>query len=151
MDNPVKEISLAINLCAGASSADRQVSAFHKYFTPDASFLHPLCYVPARPDSRKRVIGIYLFYRAMVPETHFNVKHVAFDERIPGAEGHLFVELVQTPSLRLVSYLTGWRPNVPMHINFQVVKSNANEDDKTKTKWLISAQEDAVQPLVSDA
>ena len=148
MDDPIKDISRAINLCAGATSADDQVDAFHKYFSPNASFLHPLCYVPSRPNSRKRVIGIYLFYRAVIPETHFDVKYVAFDEKIPGVEGHLFVNLVQTPSLRIITPLTGWTPSVPMHINFHLIKSNANERHKAKTKWLVDAQEDAVQPLV---
>ena len=130
-----------------ASSADDQVDAFHKYFSPDASFIHPLCYVPSRPSSRKRVIGIYLFYRAVIPETHFDVKYVAIDEKIPGVEGHLFVNPIQTPSLRIITPLTGWKPSVLMHINFHLIKSNANECHKAKTKWLIDAQEDAVQPL----
>lgn len=60
MDNPLKEIVVAITACAGAANADAQVDAFNHYFTADASFLHPLCYVPPRPDSLQRVIGIYL-------------------------------------------------------------------------------------------
>jgi hypothetical protein len=148
MNDPVKDIKQAIDACAAAASADEQIDAFHKYFHPNASFIHPLCYIPQGPDSRKRVIGIFLFYRAVIPQTHFDLSYVAFDEKTPGKEGHLFVELVQTPTLRFVTFLTGFRPSVPMHIHFHVVKSSANESDETRTKWLIDDQEDVVQPLV---
>ncbi|MCJ1300872.1 hypothetical protein MMC08_003671 [Hypocenomyce scalaris] len=61
MEDPIRDIETAINLCAGAESADQQINAFEHYFTTDASFLHPMCYVPPGPDSRKRVIGIFLY------------------------------------------------------------------------------------------
>jgi hypothetical protein len=150
MDNPVKDIAAAIDACAAAPTADSQIDALLKYFTPNASFLHPACYVPPGLDSRKRVIGIFLFYRAMIPRTHFDIKYVAFDEKTRGEEGHLFVELVQTPTLRFVTFLTGWRPSVPMHIHFHVVKSTINDNGPggSEGKWLIDAQEDAIQPMV---
>ena len=60
MDDPLHGIPTAIAACAGAADPDAQVSAFNRYFTTDASFLHPLCYVPSGEDSLRRVIGIYL-------------------------------------------------------------------------------------------
>ena len=101
MENPLKEISTAINLCAGAASADEQIDAFQHYFTKDASFLHPLCYVPPGPDSRKRVIGIYLFYRSVAWKTSFEVQAVAMDEKTL----HLYVDLIQRPYIRLVPFV----------------------------------------------
>ncbi|KAI9742356.1 MAG: actin organization and endocytosis protein [Claussenomyces sp. TS43310] len=139
MESPIEEISTAIDLCAGAANADIQVSAFHKYFTEDASFLHPLCLVPSRPDSRKRLIGVYLFYRAVVPATHFDIQYIGFDEKTAD-EGHVWVDLHQTPQLRMVSWATGWVPRVPMHINFQLRRGGDG-------KWYISRQEDLIQPL----
>ena len=97
------------------------------------------------------MIGIFLFYRAVVPQTYFDIEYVAFDERTPGVEGHLFVELFQTPSFRVITWLTGWKPRIPMHIHFHLTKSNLNEEDKTKRKWLIDSQEDVIQPLVRDS
>jgi hypothetical protein len=129
MDNPVAEIPDVINLCAGADSADNQVTVFHRVFTRDASFLHPLCYVPLRPDPLKRVIGIFLLYRAVIPHAKFDIQAVSFDER----SEMLFVHLLWSPWIRLVSLVTlGWRPAVPMHIIFHL--------RKMKDKWCIDAQ-----------
>lgn len=173
MDDPAAEIGHAINACAGAPSADAQITAFLTYFHPEASFVHPLCYVPSRhassspqhknspsfrkdsafsllhhwyhSDSRSRIIGIYLFYRGAVPITSFEVNNVAFDEKFPGEKGHVFVELVQRPYLRGISWLFGgWTPAVEMHINFDVVKQSTEQDGK----WLIVKQEDVIQPMV---
>jgi hypothetical protein len=138
MNDPVAEIPTAINLCAGAGDADSQVSAFHKYFTPDASFLHPLCYVPSRPHSLQRVIGIFLFYRGVIPHARFDIQAVAFDAR----SGKLFVQLLQSPWIRGWSWIfCGWRPVVPIHIIFHLRRVNG--------KWYIDEEENTVQPMVS--
>jgi hypothetical protein len=138
MEDPIAEISTAIDLRAGSNSADAQVTAFYGYFTPDAGFLHPLCFVPSRTDSRKRVIGIFLFYRGVVLETWFEIQAIAFDER----NGRLLVDLLQSPYIRFVSYLFwGWRPVVTILIDFHL--------RKMKWKWYIDAKEDVVQPMVS--
>jgi len=105
MENPLEEISTAINLCAGAVSADAQIVAFQHYFTKDASFLHPLCFVPPGTDSRRRVIGIYLFYRSVCPKTSFEVQTTALDEKTL----HLYVDLIQRPHIRFVPFV----PAVP--------------------------------------
>lgn len=140
MDDPVAEITEAINRCAGASTADEQILAFHQHFLKHASFLHPLCYVPSRPDSRRHIIGIFMFYRSVVYETHFDVTHIAFDERPNGKEGKLFVDLLQTPKFRLWTTFTGFAPTIPMHIFFDV--------EKHEGKWWIVAEEDVIQPMV---
>lgn len=105
MEHPLKEISTAINRCAGAESADKQIDAFQHYFTKDASFLHPLCYVPSGYDSRRRVIGIYLFYRAVCWKTSFEVQTTALDDKTL----HLYVDLIQRPHIRFVPFV----PAVP--------------------------------------
>jgi hypothetical protein len=96
MDDPIKEISTATNLCAGAKDADTQVSAFHIYFTLDASFLHPLCFASSRPDWLKRVIGIFFFYRGLIPQAQFEMQAIAFNEK----SGKLFVDLLQMPWIK---------------------------------------------------
>lgn len=112
MQNPETEISTAINLCAGAPDADIQISAFHKYMDSDHSFLHPLCYVPPGPDSLKRVVGIFMFYRGIIWKTKFTVKTCAFDKRT----NNLYVDLTQEPCFRGIS----WAPAVPMHCHFKL-------------------------------
>ncbi|KAI9729188.1 MAG: hypothetical protein M1834_007095 [Cirrosporium novae-zelandiae] len=136
MNNPITEIVTAIDHCAGARNADEQVTAFHRYFTTDASFLHPLCYVPSGKDSRKRFIGIFLFYRSVISKATFDITSVAFNEE----KGMLYVDLIQMPSFRVVSWLLwGWTPKVPMHIIFHLRKEDG--------KWRIDSEEDVVQPL----
>lgn len=98
MEHPTREISTAINRCAGASSADFQINAFEHYFTRDATFLHPLCYVPKGEDSRRRIIGIYLFYRALIPKTSFEVQSTSLDEKTL----HLYVDLIPRPEMRVL-------------------------------------------------
>lgn len=135
MDNPTAEIATAINRCAGADTADNQITAFEHYFTTDSSFLHPLCYVPSGHDSRKRIIGIYLFYRGVVPNTSFEIQTTALDPKTL----HLYVDLIQRPEVRI------WRlfqvPTVPMHIHFQL--------RKVGDKYYIKSQEDLIQMRVS--
>ena len=146
MDNPLNEIRDAINLCAGASSPDVQVASIIHYFTPSASFIYPVVRISPSAASRKKIIRIYLFYRAAIPETCFEIQHAAFDEHEKGRTGHLFVKLVQRPYLRGVSWLCQWRPKVEMHIEFDLVKEKREGEDEEK--WRINRQEDLVQPLV---
>lgn len=134
MDDPTTEIPTAINRCAGALSPDAQITAFEHYFTPDSSFLHPLCYVPSGHDSRRRIIGIYLFYRGIIPKTSFEIQHVALDERTL----HLYVGLIQRPEVLLMR--TFFVPAVPMHIHFHLRKVGG--------KYYIDSQEDLIQARV---
>ena len=65
MQDPTKEISSVVTLITAAVSPDIQSAAFHKYFTSDAGFRHPLCSVSPAPDSRETLLGIYQY----VPRT----------------------------------------------------------------------------------
>lgn len=135
MDKPPAQIARAIDLCAGAATADSQITAFEHYFTPSASFLHPLCYVPSGPDSRRRIIGIYLFYRGLIPHTSFEIQHVAFDKQT----NHIYVGLIQRPEIWGLRAI--WVPEVPMHIHFHLREVGG--------RYYIDAQEDLVQARVS--
>ncbi|TGO32951.1 hypothetical protein BHYA_0277g00110 [Botrytis hyacinthi] len=76
MDNPKSQItSLVHTLCSGAPSA--QQKALQQYFTPDASFSHPLCSVPSFSSVRLPVVGevnsrwvlgcVYKWYKVLSP------------------------------------------------------------------------------------
>ena len=136
MDNPPAEIADAINACAAAANPDSQIEAFNNYFTPDASFIHPACYVPSAPDSLKRVIGIYIFYRIAIPHTAFTIQSVGWDED----SGKLFVDLIQHPWMRGTTWITGWRPTIEMHVHLWLRKNDEG-------KWRIYKQEDTIQPF----
>ncbi|QIW98128.1 hypothetical protein AMS68_003646 [Peltaster fructicola] len=132
MDNPEAEIMDAIDLVAAAESAETQLASIEKYFTPDASFLHPLCYVPSSAQSRARLAMIYQCYRGFIPRTSFKYNAVAWNEK----SGTLFVDLIQYPELRLLDWFVV--PAVPMRIYLHLRKEDS--------KWRIDRQEDLIQP-----
>lgn len=134
MNDPVSEIETAINHCAAATSADAQILAFSRYFLPDASFLHPFCYVGHGPDSRFRIVQVYMFYRAVIPRTSFQIQSVAFDAR----NLHLYVRLIQRPEIWGLSRFVV--PDLPMLIHFTL--------REVEGKYLIAEQEDNIQPRV---
>jgi hypothetical protein len=79
MENPVEEIAKVVEILAGAASPDTQAAAFERYFTPDASFSHPICRVSSSPQSRTYILGIYQWYRIMSPALEIHVNHVTYD------------------------------------------------------------------------
>ena len=135
MDNPEKEVADVIRVVAGATTPDSQIDAIEKYFTRDASFLHPLCFVAPGQDSRSRIILIYLFYRALIPRTNFEIQSVAWDRQA----GRVFIALIQKPQIRGLSWL--WVPDIPMRIHCTLRAGRGG-------KYLIEAQEDLIQPRV---
>ena len=136
MNDPPGEVEQAINAIAAAPDPDSQVKAIKHYFTEDASFVYPICYVPSAPNSISLIIAIYIFYRIAIPITAFTVTSIGWDE----SNGKLFVDLIQYPWMRGTTWLTGWRPAVEMHVHLWLRKG---EDDK----WRISKQEDTIQPF----
>lgn len=55
MENPRKEITGVVKGLCSAKDAGQQRDVIQRYFTPDASFDHPLCAVQSYPGVRIRV------------------------------------------------------------------------------------------------
>lgn len=75
MDNPVQEISGVVHkLTQGSPSEQEQI--IDTYFTPNASFTHPLCRTGSWEGSRNLIHAIYRWYKILSPEIELNVNSV---------------------------------------------------------------------------
>lgn len=82
MQNAANDIEAVIKtLCTG--SAREQDEALHKYFLPDAAFVHPLCWVPRFNNIAIPFFGtisslwlvqcIYRWYRVLFPNLEITI------------------------------------------------------------------------------
>ena len=75
MDDPVRDITgIITTLCTGPPSVQRQ--AVETYFTPTASFTHPLCRTGSFNGSRWFIAQIYRWYKIMSPRIDIKVDGV---------------------------------------------------------------------------
>lgn len=80
MEDPVAEIPRVIHtLCQAAPSKQRE--ALEKYFTPSASFSHPICRTGSFNGSRWLIWCIYRWYKVMSPRIELGVDSVAYDQQ----------------------------------------------------------------------
>ncbi|KAF3767593.1 hypothetical protein M406DRAFT_29134, partial [Cryphonectria parasitica EP155] len=151
------------SLCQG--TADEQRRTLDRYFTRDASFVHPFCAVPhfdgvrvpllgGRLSSRDVVRGIFQWYRMLSPRIDIEIDSVLHDE----ARDKIYLDIRQTFSVwfipmyhahvRLVTILDLVRDETPTR------SSRGNDDnDYEKEKdtpsgprqWKIAKQEDLYQ------
>lgn len=72
MEDPTAEVSNVIyKLTAGSPRLQQQT--LEKYFTPNASFLHPFCAVH---NSRSQILSIFKWYKVMSPEIKIKVNGI---------------------------------------------------------------------------
>ncbi|KAF8469055.1 hypothetical protein BDZ91DRAFT_792828 [Kalaharituber pfeilii] len=118
MEDPAKEVPAILHGLT-SSSISHQSHVIYKYFLPNASFQHPLAYVPsfalerrqhgnsgpascwtkAKVDSRLLMKGIYRWYRMLSPSINLRVHSVAWDKTPrDGTEKQsvLYVDCTQT-------------------------------------------------------
>ncbi|EMD35742.1 hypothetical protein CERSUDRAFT_52662 [Gelatoporia subvermispora B] len=107
MEDPAREIRTVIELLTAAVNPSIQSAALLRYFAPDASFRHPLAYVPSAPNSRAGILAIYRWYRIMSPHIKMDVTDVVYD----GAHDppRLFVKAEQVFHIR-------WNPFKPAKV-----------------------------------
>jgi hypothetical protein len=96
MQNPQQEIPHVIRTLANPASPVVQASAVEKYMTEDVGFRHPLFRVVSGPNSRKRVLGIYRWYKTISPRVEVKVGNVYWDK----ARNVVLVEVEQKMWLR---------------------------------------------------
>ncbi|RMZ83035.1 hypothetical protein DV738_g1418, partial [Chaetothyriales sp. CBS 135597] len=79
MEDPVNEIAGVIKtLCT--TPPHTQHAALAKYFTKNASFVHPVCRVDSFANSRWFIGEIYLWYKIMSPKIEIHSHSVAYDK-----------------------------------------------------------------------
>ncbi|MCJ1461732.1 hypothetical protein MMC07_000331 [Pseudocyphellaria aurata] len=141
MEDPVAEIPHVIHtLCQAAPSKQR--AALEKYFTPSASFTHPICRTGSFNGSRWLIWCIYRWYKVMSPRIEMGVDSVAFDQKnlILYVSCHQFFRIWALPifsaraSLVTVLHLV---PDRPEHFG--------RTREPTPVKYLIKAQNDLYQ------
>ncbi|GBE85807.1 hypothetical protein SCP_0803290 [Sparassis crispa] len=139
MEDPAKEVSQVVQLLTAAVSPEVQRAAVLRYYTPDASFRHPVCAVPpsTAPPSRNAVLGIYQWYRVISPRIDLTVRRVLLD---PAHPTHLFLQIEQLFHLR-------WSPlaPAPSHLTVHLTLRPVQEDGG-KTLYYIESQEDFYHP-----
>jgi len=93
MDDPVAEIApIILGLTTTPPATQRQT--LERYFTPNASFDHPLCYVDSffyPLESRRVLLSVYRWYKILSPVIELKVNSIAFDE----PHGRLYVDATQ--------------------------------------------------------
>ncbi|KAF5319214.1 hypothetical protein D9619_008726 [Psilocybe cf. subviscida] len=91
MENPAEEITAIVHKLTATDSPDVQKATIETYMLPTVSFRHPVCSVPAGPNSRYQLLGTYQWYRVLSPHIDINVESVVFDS----ATNLLYLEAVQ--------------------------------------------------------
>jgi len=131
MQHPGSEISTIVNLMCCAVNPEVQKQTILKYFTPNASFRHPICCVPSAPDSVHSILGIYQWYRILSPSIRLSVNRIVYDK----VQGQIFLEVSQEFHIRFSPF----RPAASRLITHL---SLVQKDDL----YYISSQEDFYHP-----
>ncbi|KAL2120677.1 hypothetical protein VTJ04DRAFT_4704 [Mycothermus thermophilus] len=109
MENPVRDIEHIVHVLA-QGTPDEQRTAIHRYYAPNASFMHPFCYVPPLKEhyvmwigsltSRDLIAAIFRWYKILSPSIDISVDSVAHDPET----NTLYLTISQTFSNRFVPY-----------------------------------------------
>ncbi|CEO59666.1 hypothetical protein PMG11_04334 [Penicillium brasilianum] len=140
MDNPVAEIRTVIRLLT-QSTPSLQEKALERFFTTNASFVHPFCRVPSFNGSRWWVIKIFQWYKIMSPRIEMEVHSVAFDED----HQKLYVHMSQLFSIWLVPFHVA---PVTLTTVLDLTTDAANSSAPANgdhTRYYITKQEDLYQ------
>ncbi|KAF7959357.1 hypothetical protein EAE96_000977 [Botrytis aclada] len=150
MDDPKSQIAAIIHtLCSGAPSAQQE--ALEEYFTPDASFSHPLCSVPSFSSVQLPVLGeansrwvlgcVYKWYKVLSPRVVVGVDEVEYNPETKT----LFLQLHQQFHL---FFLPFFYPTVYLTTILYLAPtkdSSENNSSASENKHLIKHQEDLYQ------
>lgn len=135
MQNPAQEVEYVVKALVEARDATEQAIALRTYYTPNASFDHPLCSVTSGKQSRDHgLLQIYQWLRCMSNST-IVVHSKAFDSQ----KNQLFLEATQTLRPTLAPFV-----GIPAKI-FVVLRLVKGNDGK----YYVLRQEDyyAIQEL----
>ncbi|KAG6003502.1 hypothetical protein E4U21_001993 [Claviceps maximensis] len=110
MEHPVREINSVITTLT-TGSPQQQQDTLMEYFLPNASFVHPFCYVPSfkrgrlaplfpNTDSRWILLCIYRWYRILSPNIDITVDSAVFDQKT----GQLYINVHQIFSIFFIPF-----------------------------------------------
>ncbi|KAJ5544463.1 hypothetical protein N7461_006767 [Penicillium sp. DV-2018c] len=140
MENPVAEIPTVIRLLT-QSPPSLQETVLERYFTNNASFVHPFCRVPSFKGSRWWIAKIFQWYKIMSPRIELMVHSIAFDEN----KLKLYVNMSQIFSIWVVPFhVAPVTLTSVLDLTYDSVKSDATTNGDHRA-YYISKQEDLYQ------
>ncbi|KAB8299137.1 hypothetical protein EYC80_001246 [Monilinia laxa] len=156
MDHPRTQIaSIIYALCSGSPSA--QKATLETYFTPDASFSHPLCSVPSFSSVELPVLGeidsrwvlwcVYRWYKVLSPRVRVGIDGIDYNSETQT----LFVQLHQVFHLFFVPFfaptvnLTTVLHLTPSQRSSSSSDTAGSSESRRRTRYLIKHQEDLYQ------
>ncbi|KAJ5083066.1 hypothetical protein N7532_012109 [Penicillium argentinense] len=140
MEHPVEEIPTVIRLLT-QSTPSLQEKALDRFFTRNASFVHPFCRVPSFEGSRWWVLKIFQWYKIMSPRIEMEIHSIAFDEK----SLKLYVHMSQIFSIWVVPFHVA---PVTLTTVLDLTTDASQSDERTngdRTLYYISKQEDLYQ------
>ncbi|KAJ5623625.1 hypothetical protein N7490_012230 [Penicillium lividum] len=135
MEHPVEEISTVIRLLT-QSIPSLQEKAIEQFFTSDASFYHPFCFVPSFGGSRWYLLKIFQWYKIMSPRIEMEIHSIAFDEK----QLKLYINMSQIFSIWLVPFHVA-----PVTLTTVLDLTTESRSDRDQPLYYIKKQEDLYQ------
>ncbi|KAJ5769637.1 hypothetical protein N7520_004196 [Penicillium odoratum] len=135
MERPVEEISTVIRLLT-QSIPSLQEKAIERFFTSDASFYHPFCFVPSFEGSRWYVLKIFQWYKIMSPRIEIEIHSIAFDEK----QLKLYINMSQIFSIWIVPFHVA-----PVTLTTVLDLTTETRSDQDQPLYYIKKQEDLYQ------
>ncbi|OGE49491.1 hypothetical protein PENARI_c021G11726 [Penicillium arizonense] len=140
MENPVAEIPTVIRLLT-QSPPSVQETVLGRFYTNNASFVHPFCRVPSFQGSRWWVAKIFQWYKIMSPRIELEVHSIAFDEE----KLKLYVNMSQIFSIWLVPFhVAPVSLTTVLDLTFESPTSDATTNGDHRL-YYITQQEDLYQ------
>ncbi|QSZ29243.1 hypothetical protein DSL72_003755 [Monilinia vaccinii-corymbosi] len=156
MDHPKTQIAHIMHtLCSGSPSAQKET--LETYFTPDASFSHPLCSVPSfssvtipglgEVNSRWVLSCIYRWYKVLSPRVKVGVDGIEYNSETQS----LFVQLHQDfhlfflPLFATTANLTTIISLTPSPASSPSSDAAGSSEGRRRIRYLIKHQEDLYQ------
>ncbi|KAL2050593.1 hypothetical protein ABVK25_009101 [Lepraria finkii] len=137
MEDPQSEIPRIIHLLT-QSSPSLQRATLEKYFTPNASFTHPICRTGSFGGSRWLIWCIYRWYKILSPRIVLGVDSVAYDSR----NLILYVSLHQLFHLFIIPNFLAAQVSLTTVLHLTPIKDSTNS---SPTRYLIRSQNDLYQ------
>ncbi|KAE8152841.1 hypothetical protein BDV25DRAFT_137514 [Aspergillus avenaceus] len=142
MENPEQEIPQIISTLTQTPPA-LQSRTIDKYFTPNATFVHPFCRIQSFDNSRWVVKKIYQWYKIMSPRIEMRVHSVALDK--PNLK--LYVTMSQVFTIWIIPFhIARVTLTTVLDLTTDPTGSSLPSGPKRgKEKYYISKQEDLYQ------
>lgn len=126
MNNPKLELRGILFALTENDDPVKHKATVDRYFTSDCSFIHPLCTLPAGPNSREQLKNIYAVYKYFTRDIHIKIQKITVDSNCTRAVIELqeslsasFLPIFRVKNLKIISILDFERVNNKFYIKRQ--------------------------------